>query len=122
MEDINRRALLVRLMPAVVALVAAICLGIPLSHGANETHLDRTKLPQGCSSCHKGHGSKATPMLILSKDELCFKCHGSMKKGTPGEAKTDIYDVMLKRSLIAITAFGLLEKPCRKDLHQPHVM
>lgn len=64
----------------------------------NETHLDPTKVPDRCSACHKGHGKRATVMLDQSKDELCFKCHGPVKKGIRGEAKTDIYTVILKRS------------------------
>ncbi len=50
-----------------------------------QTHLDRAKLPDGCSSCHKGHGKRATVMLERPKDELCFKCHGpAAGRGTPG--------------------------------------
>jgi predicted CXXCH cytochrome family protein len=81
-----------------IAVFAAAFLFLPLSHAANETHLDKTKLPRGCSSCHKGHGARATAMLGLHKDELCFKCHGPVKDGAPGQAKTDIYSVILKKS------------------------
>lgn len=61
-------------------------------------HLDRSVLPEGCSSCHKGHGKRATVMLDRPKDELCFKCHGPSRRGVRGEAATDIYSVVLKRS------------------------
>lgn len=64
----------------------------------NETHLDKSKLPKGCISCHKGHGKRGTLMLGSPKDDLCFNCHGSVKKGEQGEARTDIYSVLLKRS------------------------
>lgn len=64
----------------------------------NETHLDNTRLPNGCISCHKGHGKRGTLMLGSPKDELCFNCHGPVKKGERGEAQTDIYSVLLKRS------------------------
>jgi predicted CXXCH cytochrome family protein len=39
-------------------------------------HGDKTKLPKGCRSCHKGHGVINTPMLPESKDVFCFRCHG----------------------------------------------
>ena len=71
---------------------------LTLTYAVNETHLDRSKVPQGCSACHKGHGKKATVMLEQSKNDLCFKCHGPTKKGIVGEAKSDIYSVILKRS------------------------
>jgi len=71
---------------------------VTLAIAANETHLDTSKLPKGCISCHKGHGRRASLMLALPKDELCFKCHGPAKRGEPGEAQTDIYSVLLKRS------------------------
>lgn len=64
----------------------------------NETHLDKAKLPKGCVSCHKGHGKRGSLMLAQSKEELCFNCHGPVKKGEKGEASTDIYSVLNKRS------------------------
>jgi predicted CXXCH cytochrome family protein len=69
-----------------------------LVFAVNETHLDKSKLPKGCISCHKGHGKRATLMLAAPKEELCFECHGPVKKGGPGEAPTDIYSVLLKKS------------------------
>lgn len=64
----------------------------------NQTHLDRSKLPKGCVSCHKGHGQRGTLMLGSPKEQLCFDCHGSAKRGERGEARTDVYSVFLKRS------------------------
>ncbi len=87
-----------RLLLAIAAFAAACFIWVPLSYGSNETHLDKAKLPKGCGSCHKGHGNRATAMLAAPKDELCFGCHGSAKTGTPGEARTDISSVILKRS------------------------
>jgi predicted CXXCH cytochrome family protein len=80
-----------------VVLVTFFWLSV-LAFAFNETHLDKSRLPEGCISCHKGHGRRATLMLGLPKDQLCFKCHGSNRRGTPGEAQTDIYSVLLKRS------------------------
>jgi len=42
-------------------------------------HGDKRKLPQGCASCHKGHGQYNTPMLPESEDVFCFECHGHYK-------------------------------------------
>ncbi len=77
-------------------LVSLTCLTVAFAF--NETHLDKTKLPKGCISCHKGHGKRATMMLSEPKDGLCFKCHGSVKQGELGEARTDIYSALIKRS------------------------
>jgi predicted CXXCH cytochrome family protein len=71
---------------------------LSLAFAVNETHLDKFKLPKGCISCHKGHGKRGTLMLGSPKDELCLNCHGPVKKGERGEAQTDIYSVLLKRS------------------------
>ncbi len=86
------------LMAVISVFVTALFLVPPLSRAANETHMDKTKLPRGCGSCHQGHGKRATAMLVVSKEELCFTCHGPAKDGTPGQARTDIYDVLLKKS------------------------
>ena len=40
------------------------------------SHGDKSKLPKGCASCHKGHGVYNTPMLPETKDTFCFRCHG----------------------------------------------
>jgi predicted CXXCH cytochrome family protein len=39
-------------------------------------HIDRTKLPRGCASCHVGHGKPNTPMLPEQRSGFCFRCHG----------------------------------------------
>lgn len=71
---------------------------LTLAFAVNETHLDKSRLPKGCVSCHKGHGKRGTQMLKSPKNSLCFNCHGSVKQGGQGEAQTDIYSVFLKRS------------------------
>jgi predicted CXXCH cytochrome family protein len=88
----------VKLMSVIVVFAAVLFLSLPLSHAAKGTHLDKTKLPRGCGSCHRGHGKSGTAMLVASKEEMCFTCHGPAKGDTPGQAKTDIYDVLLKKS------------------------
>lgn len=128
--------------PYAIAISAAIvCCFLAVLFGpgfaANETHLDKAKLPQGCSSCHKGHGKRATVMLELAKDDLCFKCHGPEKKGRKGEAKDNIYSVILKRSNHPITQTSQLHVPGETlpernpstprhvacpDCHNPHLL
>ncbi len=106
-------------------------------HALNETHLDKSKLPQGCTSCHMSHGKRATVMLERPKVELCFKCHGTLKGRTPGEATSDIYSVILKRSnhpVIQTTQYHITGEslPDRSssaarhvscyDCHNPHLL
>lgn len=43
---------------------------------AESPHLDKSKLPKGCGSCHKGHGVYNTAMLPEKKEVFCFRCHG----------------------------------------------
>lgn len=40
-------------------------------------HADKSKLPKGCGSCHKGHGVYRTAMLTETRDKFCFRCHGN---------------------------------------------
>lgn len=56
------------------------------------THLDKSKVSGGCSTCHKAHGKRGTPLLERPKDDLCFKCHG------PGSRHSDIFSVVTKPS------------------------
>ncbi len=45
------------------------------------THLDRTKLPSGCLSCHAGgHGIKGTALLKLGTSAVCLDCHDANAK------------------------------------------
>jgi predicted CXXCH cytochrome family protein len=41
------------------------------------SHGDRTNMPKGCQSCHKGHGVFNTTMLPSTKAIFCFRCHGN---------------------------------------------
>ncbi len=62
------------------------------------SHLDRSKLPLGCSSCHKGHGESGTMMLQAKKGDLCFGCHGPVKGKRKGQVGPDIYSELSKQS------------------------
>jgi predicted CXXCH cytochrome family protein len=41
------------------------------------SHLDKSNLPKGCGSCHRGHGVLNTPMLPESEEVFCYRCHGN---------------------------------------------
>ena len=41
-------------------------------------HGDRSKLPKGCASCHRGHGMFNTSLLPDASERFCFRCHGSI--------------------------------------------
>ena len=60
-----------------------------LSSAGESVHLDKTKLPKGCGSCHRGHGVFNTPMLREGRDVFCFRCHGS--NSAVEEAKNEGY-------------------------------
>ncbi len=42
-----------------------------------EGHVDNPYLPEGCGSCHVGHGIAQQPMLEAAEEEFCYQCHGS---------------------------------------------
>ena len=57
------------------SLIVAIILALlSVSAGA---HVDNTQLPEGCGSCHVGHGMSGQAMLEQAEEDFCYKCHGS---------------------------------------------
>ncbi len=44
------------------------------------SHVDNPMLPEGCGSCHVGHGQPSQPMLKASEEQFCYQCHGSAEK------------------------------------------
>jgi len=46
------------------------------------SHLDWTKLPQRCNSCHVSHGVPGTTLLPIAGDDFCFQCHGDSTEVT----------------------------------------
>ncbi len=44
------------------------------------THIGSVLLPEGCGSCHVGHGLSDEPMLSQSQEDACYQCHGSGEK------------------------------------------
>ena len=69
---------------SIIISVLVIYLMVPASlysNGQNESpHGDRSKLPRGCASCHRGHGVHGTSMLPETKELFCFRCHGDDQK------------------------------------------
>lgn len=60
-------------MAVICTASSALC-----SKSFRETsHGNKTNLPKGCQSCHKGHGVFNTSMLPSTKDIFCFRCHGN---------------------------------------------
>jgi predicted CXXCH cytochrome family protein len=43
-------------------------------------HVENYLLPEGCGSCHVGHGMSNEPMLSASQEDFCYQCHGSEDK------------------------------------------
>lgn len=64
-------------------------------------HADKSKLPRGCGSCHRGHGVFNTPMLPESKDVFCVRCHGDSinvrKAKKKGDLAEDVRTLDLQR-------------------------
>jgi predicted CXXCH cytochrome family protein len=58
----------------IIALLTAVF------SGSVDGHIDNHLLPEGCGSCHIGHGEKNQPMLGESVESFCFNCHGSDAK------------------------------------------
>lgn len=40
-------------------------------------HIDSPLLPEGCGSCHVGHGAPGEPMLSHGEEDFCYLCHGT---------------------------------------------
>jgi predicted CXXCH cytochrome family protein len=76
-HDMMKKQAILQLILTMLSFAIFFCLVLfPFSTSAAvPTHLDNAKIKKGCGACHKGHGKKGTPMLVQSKDELCFTCH-----------------------------------------------
>ena len=56
---------------------ASILCAAAVTHAADRGHLDTPMLPEGCGSCHVGHGQSDQPMLAHSEERFCYQCHGA---------------------------------------------
>lgn len=50
---------------------------LPVGASGIDPHLDRTLLPEGCPTCHRGHGEPGSPMLPGPQNQICLGCHAS---------------------------------------------
>lgn len=76
-------------------------------------HGDRSKLPRGCGSCHKGHGKYNTPMLPETRDVFCFRCHGNSMTVEATRQKGDISPY-----IDPVNVQRAFEKPYRHPIDQ----
>ncbi|MFQ5720987.1 MAG: cytochrome c3 family protein [Candidatus Aminicenantales bacterium] len=53
-----------------------LILSCSFSQAQVSSHLDWSKLPRRCASCHVGHGVPGTVMLPAAEEQFCFQCHG----------------------------------------------
>ncbi|MBI5467305.1 MAG: hypothetical protein HY975_03810 [Candidatus Kerfeldbacteria bacterium] len=58
-------------------LLIAVTVLILLCAGLVFAHVGNIKLPEGCGSCHVGHGMANQPMLAQAEETFCYQCHGS---------------------------------------------
>lgn len=59
-----------------VGLLAVLGSTGPASPQFRPTHLDGTRLPLGCQSCHVGgHGARNTALLRARDPDVCLRCH-----------------------------------------------
>lgn len=61
-------------------LYIAVLIIIALGGSTLWGHVDNYMLPEGCGSCHVGHGVIDQPMLAQSEEQMCYQCHGSSEK------------------------------------------
>jgi predicted CXXCH cytochrome family protein len=43
-------------------------------------HIENPLLPEGCGSCHVGHGMSGQPMLERAEEEFCYQCHSTVEE------------------------------------------
>jgi predicted CXXCH cytochrome family protein len=59
------------------AITLLLALGLASWAWGIDPHLDPQLVPEGCPTCHRGHGVSRSPMLGKPQAELCLSCHGS---------------------------------------------
>ncbi|MEW6003551.1 MAG: cytochrome c3 family protein, partial [Nitrospirota bacterium] len=86
-------------------LLIIVILFIPVSTYSrfigDRPHADKSKLPRGCASCHRGHGKYSTPMLPERKETFCFRCHGHSvnveKTKREGDLAKDVKQINIQK-------------------------
>lgn len=64
-----------------VLFLTLVCSGVLFPHSGS------LYLPEGCGSCHVGHGMASEPMLAESQEKFCYQCHGSEENRSVMKAK-----------------------------------
>lgn len=93
-------------MSLILFVAAPLVSGSALAQ--REVHLDKMLLPDGCASCHVGHGISNTAMLPAKEEELCYMCHGD-----PSEARAQVARGALSSSAKPQNIENVLRKPSR---------
>lgn len=84
-----------RQLMLMLAVTAAVLAGLVITAFAASgmaTHLDRSKNPGGCASCHQDLGRRT-----LKPYDICFSCHGTSAAAKGLLAKTELASVFNKR-------------------------
>ncbi|HEY3360092.1 MAG TPA: cytochrome c3 family protein [Polyangia bacterium] len=81
--------------------------------GYSGAHLERTKLPRLCGSCHRGHGASRSAMLAAAAERLCYRCHG----GSAARAQA-VKDGVLARTAQPADVAADFAKPYRHPIER----
>ena len=63
-----------------IKLYIPLLITLVLIPGIAGSHVGSFLLPEGCGSCHVGHGLSGEPMLAESQEEFCYRCHGASER------------------------------------------
>lgn len=61
---------------ALISVMFFAWASVAVAGGPLNPHLDSSVVPNGCQSCHAGHGTPGSPMLPSAQKQLCMSCHG----------------------------------------------
>lgn len=67
--------------------IAFMLLVANLTVTAGTGHIGNAFLPEGCGSCHVGHGLSGEPMMAASEEDQCYTCHGSANRRADAVAR-----------------------------------
>jgi predicted CXXCH cytochrome family protein len=73
-------------------------------------HGNKSLLPKGCISCHKGHGVRGTALLSAVEKDFCLLCHGT---------QTRQREAMKTRKLTQGKVLKNIEDDFKKAYHHP---
>jgi|Deesub1362A_J573_1020465.scaffolds.fasta_scaffold00004_408 predicted CXXCH cytochrome family protein len=91
----------------VFSVAISVMLGVVAVEGT-PSHMDRSKVPEGCAGCHSGTGVSGTPLLKKPMEEMCFYCHGALNRE---RSRIDIESVFAKSSRHPIFETAIYHSP-----------